>query len=105
MRPGPKMSDLVWHCFRVNFTRPLRIRSSKGHEPWGVLILWAWMTLGTAGAQDAKTYHMTDGRVLKGVAVREDTGSLTIQVTSDSRGEVPAGEKILVFRRDLKEVR
>ena len=99
------MSDLVWHCFRVNFTRPLRIRSSKGHKPWGVLILWAWMTLGTVGAQDAKIYQMSDGRVLKGVAVREDTGSLTIEVTSDSRGEVTAGEKILVFRRDLKEVR
>ena len=99
------MSDLVWHCFRVNFTRPLRIRSSKGHKPWGVLILWAWMTLGTVGAQDAKIYQMSDGRVLKGVAVREDAGSLTIQVTSDSRDEVPAGESILVLRRDLKEVK
>jgi len=99
------MSDLVWHCLRVNFTRPLRIRSSKGHEPWGVLILWAWMTLGTVGAQDAKIYQMSDGRVLKGMAVREDTGSLTIEVSSDSRGEVPAGERILVLRRDLKEVK
>ena len=99
------MSDLVWHCLRVNFTRPLRIRSSKGHKPWGFLILWAWMTLGTVGAQDAKIYQMSDGRVLKGVAVREDTGSLTIEVSSDSRGEVPAGERILVLRRDLKEVK
>jgi len=99
------MSDLVWHCLRVNFTRPLRSRSSKGHKPWGVLILWAWMTLGTVGAQDAKIYQMSDGRVLKGMAVREDTGSLTIEVSSDSRGEVPAGERILVLRRDLKEVK
>jgi hypothetical protein len=48
---------------------------------------------------------MTDGRQLGGVAVREDTGSLTIEVASNSRGEVAAGEKVLVFRRDLKEVR
>ena len=67
--------------------------------------MWAWMTLGTVGAQDAKIYQMSDGRVLKGMAVREDTGSLTIEVSSDSRGEVPAGERILVLRRDLKEVK
>jgi len=30
---------------------------------------------------------------------------VVIQVEKDSRGEVPAGERILVLRRDLKEVR
>ena len=89
----------------MNLPFRFRIGLPRWQGLWGMLVLSVWTMLGSAEAGETKTYLTTDGRVLKGVSVREDTGSLTIQVTSDSRGEGPAGERILVFRRDLKEVR
>lgn len=50
----------------------------------------------------AKEYVTKDGRVIQGEAVAENDVFLSIRVEADSWGDIPKGQKILVFRRELK---
>jgi hypothetical protein len=65
----------------------------------------AGMVTWVALAGNKHTYRLAGGRVVQGEMMTQEPGFFTLRVRHDSRGEVPAGEKILVFRRDLKEVR
>jgi len=107
----PNMSYLIGQCGGMKEANIGRPYIPKNVGMWigvvGILAIWigvaVWGGVGFFGG--ARDYVTTDGRVLRGRGVLEEEGSVVIQVEKDSRGEVPAGERILVLRRDLKEVK
>ena len=107
----PNMSYLIGQCGGMKEANTGRSYIPKNVGMWigvvGILAIWigvaVWGGMGFFWA--ARDYVTTDGRVLRGRGVLEEEGSVVIQVEKDSRGEVPAGERILVLRRDLKEVK
>jgi len=63
--------------------------------------------LSEAGLAKGEVHQYTtqDGRLVRGMAVVENESFLVVEVEKDSRGEVPRGERILIFRRDIRETK
>jgi len=96
------MSDLPGQEDRMD----KRVLFWRGWGKFRILVLM--MVAGGVGwipatcRAEAKEYVTKDGRVIQGEAVAENDVFLSIRVEADSWEDVPKGQKILVFRRDLK---